>query len=70
MLTTRRLIELKEVIRWSAVFRAAGLNANTMRSAMHYGRELRPDEAEAIAQALQEQGVYLHPIQQRFEFPR
>ena len=70
MLTMRHVIELKDVIRWSAVFRAAGLNENTMRSAMHHGRELRPGEAEAIAEALRKRGVYLHPVQQRLDFPQ
>lgn len=70
MLTIRRVIELKDVIRWSPVFRAAGLNENTMRSAIHHRRELRPDEAEAIAQVLQERGIYVHPVQQQLEFPR
>lgn len=69
MLTIHRVIELKDVIRWSPVFRAAGLNENTMRSAMHHGRELRPAEAEAIAKVLRERGVCLHPVQQRLEFP-
>lgn len=69
MLSIRRIIELKDIIRWAPVFRAAGLNENTMRSAMHHGRELRSEEAEAIAQALLKRGVYFHPIQQHFEFP-
>lgn len=70
MLTIHRVIELKDVIRWSPVFRAAGLNENTMRSAMHHGRELRPEEAEAIAKVLRERGVCLYPVQQRLDFPQ
>ena len=63
-----RIIELKEVIRWSPIFRAAGLNENTMRSAMHHRRELRPEEAEAIAEALEEKGIYVSPTQKQFQF--
>ena len=70
MLTIRRVIDLKDVVRWTPVFRAAGLNENTMRSAMHNKRELRPEEAEAIEQVLLERGVALHPIQQQLEFPQ
>lgn len=70
MLTIHRVIDLKDVVRWSPVFRAAGLNENTMRSAMHHKRELRPEEAHAIEQVLLERGVALHAIQQQLEFPR
>lgn len=70
MLTIRRVIELKDVIRWSPVFRAAGLNENTMRSAIHHGRELRPEEAEAIMRVLLARGVVLDSVQQRLEFPK
>lgn len=69
MLTIRRVIDLKDIVRWAPVFRAAGLNANTMRSAMHNKRELRLEEAKAIEQALLERGVAVHPVQQKLEFP-
>lgn len=60
MLTIDRLIELKGVIKWNAVFGQAGLNPNTMRSAVHHRRELRLDEAEALIEVLKRYGVALH----------
>ena len=68
MLTIDRIIELKDFIRWNVVFRAAGLNENTMRSAMHNRRELRPEESEALLRALNKEGIYIHPAQKEMEF--
>lgn len=59
MLTIERLIELKGVIKWNAVFGEAGLNPNTMRSAVHHQRELRAEEAEALVGVLKKHGVRL-----------
>ncbi len=59
MLTIERLIELKGVIKWHAVFCEAGLNPNTMRSAVHHRRELRRDEAAALMRVLNAYGVRL-----------
>lgn len=61
MLTIDRLIELKGVIKWNAVFGEAGLNPNTMRSAVHNQRQLRPDEAEALLEVLCNYGLSLGP---------
>lgn len=61
MLTIDRLIELKGVIKWNAVFGEAGLNPNTMRSAVHHQRELRPDEAQALLAVLRNHGLDLGP---------
>lgn len=59
MLTIERLIELKGVIKWNAVFGEAGLNPNTMRSAVHHQRELRADEAHALVSVLERHGLVL-----------
>lgn len=69
MLTIRKLNELKEIIRWAPLFRAAGLNESTMRSAMYHERELKPEEASAIEKELVERGVCIYPRQQTLEFP-
>jgi hypothetical protein len=62
MLTISRLIELKGVIKWHAVFCEAGLNPNTMRSAVHNQRELRGEEVAALNRVLSEHGISLEPI--------
>lgn len=59
MLTIERLVELKGVIKWNAVFGEAGLNPNTMRSAVHHQRELRADEAKALVEVLRRHGLML-----------
>lgn len=59
MLSIDRLIELKGVIKWNAVFEEAGLNPNTMRSAVHHQRELREAEASAILDVLRGYGLAL-----------
>lgn len=59
MLSIDRIIELKGVIKWSAVFAAAGLNPNTMRGAVHLQRELRVEEATAILTVLEAYGLTL-----------
>lgn len=59
MLTLDRLKELKDVIKWHRVFCEAGLNPNTMRSAIHNGRELREEEAIAIEKTLSRRGIYV-----------
>lgn len=59
MLTVERIIELKGVIKWNAVFCEAGLNPNTMRSAVHNRRELRRDEVAAILRVLRKHGINL-----------
>lgn len=59
MLTTERIVELKGVIKWNAVFCEAGLNPNTMRSAVHNRRELRRDEAVALLRVLRTYGINL-----------
>lgn len=59
MLTIERLKELKDMIKWHRVFCEAGLNPNTMRSAIHNGRELREEEAVAIQKTLSRRGVYI-----------
>ena len=60
MLTINRLIELKGVIKWNAVFCEAGLNPNTMRSAIHNRRELRRDEVAVLLRVLRKYGVSLN----------
>lgn len=60
MLTIDRLIELKGVIKWNAVFCEAGLNPNTMRSAVHNRRELRRAEVVALMRVLSEHGISLN----------
>ncbi len=60
MLTIDRLIELKDVVKWNAVFSKAGLNPNTMRSAVHNRRELRRHEVAAILRVMREQGISLN----------
>ncbi len=69
MLTISRIIELGDIIKWTPLFRAAGLNDSTLRSAMRNRRELHPEESEALTRVLLERGVRLFPSQQRFEFP-
>ncbi|GEM_PF-6368823 len=59
MLSIDRVIELKGVIKWHAVFCEAGLNPNTMRSAVHNRRELRRDEAAALLRVLRKYGIHL-----------
>lgn len=59
MLTIKHIIELKEIIKWHTVFCEAGLNSNTMRSAMHNERELRPEEVNAILNTLSQKGIVL-----------
>ncbi len=59
MLSIDRVIELKGVIKWNAVFCEAGLNPNTMRSAVHNRRELRRDEAAALLRVLRQYGILL-----------
>lgn len=59
MLTIERLIQLKGVIKWNAVFCEAGLNPNTMRSAVHHRRELRADEVTALLHVLERHGLVL-----------
>lgn len=61
MFTIDRLIELKGVIKWNAVFAEAGLNPNTMRSAVHHQRDLREEEASAILAVLSRYGLALAP---------
>ena len=61
MLSIDRLIKLKGVIKWNAVFAEAGLNPNTMRSAVHHQRELREEEASAIVEVLSRHGLALAP---------
>jgi hypothetical protein len=60
VLTIERLVELKGVIKWNAVFGEAGLNPNTMRSAVHHQRELRADEAKALVEVLRRHGLMLY----------
>lgn len=57
MLSQDRLSELKRIIKLSTVFEEAGLNANTMRSAMHSGRELTCSESDAIGRVLASYGL-------------
>ena len=64
MLTIDRLIALKDVIKWNQVFREAGLNSSTMRSAMHYRRELRGSEVLALTDALARRGLHVLDGQQ------
>lgn len=59
MLTIERIIELKGVIKWNAVFCEAGLNPNTMRSAVHTRRELRRSEVAALLRVLSRHGISL-----------
>jgi hypothetical protein len=59
VLSIDRLIELKGVIKWNAVFAAAGLNPNTMRSAVHHQRDLRGEEVAAILEVLSRYGLVL-----------
>ena len=59
MLTIDRLIKLKGIVKWNAVFCEAGLNPNTMRSAVHNRRELRRDEVAAILRVLRRYGISL-----------
>ena len=63
MVTTERIRELGEVIKWKRVFEEAALNLSTMRSALHQGRPLRPDEAAKIDGALQRLGIILAAVQ-------
>ena len=65
MLSIDRLIELKGVIKWNAVFAEAGLNPNTMRSAVHHQRQLREEEASAILEVLGRHGLALAPERPR-----
>lgn len=69
MLTIERILELKDVIKWNSVFCDAGLNANTMRSAMHHKRPLRPHEIHALIQALASKGIFLSESKQLTLFP-
>lgn len=64
MLTIERLIELKGVIKWNSVFLEAGLNPNTMRSAVHNRRELRRDEVAALVRVLSRYGVTVDSLTQ------
>jgi hypothetical protein len=64
VLSIDRLIELKGVIKWNAVFSEAGLNPNTMRSAVHHQRELREEEASAILEVLKGYGLEVAPENQ------
>ncbi len=57
MLTIDRVIELKDLIKWHTVFCEAGLNSNTMRSAIRNRRELRKEEAAAIVKTLAHRGI-------------
>jgi hypothetical protein len=59
VLTIDRLVKLKGVIKWNAVFGEAGLNPNTMRSAVHHHRELRAEEAVALVDVLSRYGLSL-----------
>lgn len=59
MLSIEKIIELKGVIKWNAVFCEAGLNPNTMRSAVHNRRELRRDEVAALMRVLSGHGISL-----------
>ena len=59
MLSIERIVELKGVIKWHAVFCEADLNPNTMRSAIHNRRELRKSEATALLRVLRKYGVKL-----------
>jgi hypothetical protein len=61
MLDINRLIQLKGVIKWNSVFNEAGLNPNTMRSAVHNRRELRRSEVVALMRVLREHGIILDP---------
>ena len=65
MLSIDRLIELKSVIKWNAVFAEAGLNPNTMRSAVHHQRELREEEISAILEVLRGYGLVVAPENQQ-----
>jgi len=65
VLSIDRLIRLKGVIKWNAVFAEAGLNPNTMRSAVHHHRELREEEASAITEVLARNGLILAPEKPR-----
>lgn len=69
MLTIDRIIDLKSVIKWNAVFCEAGLNPNTMRSAMHNGRELRRDEVAALMHVLRDHGIRLDALPEPSLFP-
>ena len=60
MLTIDRIIELKDIIKWNSVFCEAGLNPNTMRSAVHHRRELRREEAIALMRVLNRYGIRFH----------
>lgn len=65
MLTIDKVIALKDVVKWHTVFSEAGLNASTMRSAMHYRRPLRVEEAAALTEALAQRGIVLTQAQQQ-----
>ena len=64
MLTTSRLIQLLPFIKWASVFKAAGLNASTMRGAMKNRRPLTEDESEAIERALEQHGIHVSDVEQ------
>lgn len=69
MLSIERLIGLKTVIKWNAVFAEAGLNPNTMRSAIHNRRDLRKREVAALMRVLKQNGIVLEPLQEPTLFP-
>ena len=59
MIDIVHLNKLSKFIKWNAVFKEAGLNANTMRSAMHHGRELRKEEVASILRVLRQNGIQI-----------
>lgn len=69
MLTIDRIIDLKGLIKWNAVYCEAGLNPNTMRSAVHNRRELRRDEAAALMGVLRSHGIRLEALPEPTLFP-
>ena len=64
MLSMSRLIQLRPFVKWNAVFKAAGLNPNTMRSAMWSRRRLTEEESEAILSLLEKHGIRISEKEQ------
>jgi hypothetical protein len=57
MITTQQLRRLGHIVKLNRLYTVAGLNPNTMRSAVWAGRALTYEESTAIEQAMRELGI-------------